>query len=196
MARWPLATCARPSAPRSSHNLRAACPRSGDESSQALDKPECGHDPDRTGRSPSCAAFDENRKPDSSGQPHTAQDDRDEEQLSGLDADIEGTRLRAAAGAGFVLALYNPASRARPWQLARALDVLREFLPPATAVVFGRAALRPDERIVVTSLGEADAALADMATCVIVGSAETRTVARPGLPPLVYSPRSTGASAR
>ena len=105
-------------------------------------------------------------------------------------------RLRAAAGAGFVLALYNPASRARPWQLARALDVLREFLPPATAVVFGRAALRPDERIVVTSLGEADAALADMATCVIVGSGETWTVARPGLPPLVYSPRSTGASAR
>ncbi|MFT3973137.1 MAG: precorrin-3B C(17)-methyltransferase [Amaricoccus sp.] len=99
-------------------------------------------------------------------------------------------RLRAAAAAGFALALYNPASRARPWQLARAFDVLREVLPPETVVVFGRAALRPDERIAVTRLGRADAGMADMATCVLVGSAETRVVARPGLPPLVYSPRS------
>lgn len=105
-------------------------------------------------------------------------------------------RLRAAAGAGFVLALYNPASRARPWQLGRALEVLREALPPRTVVVFGRAALRRDERIAVTTLAEADPALADMATCVIVGSAETRAVARPGLPPLVYSPRSAGGAAR
>ena len=48
-------------------------------------------------------------------------------------------RLRAAAGAGFVIALYNPVSRARPWQLGRAFEVLREALPPETAVVFGRA---------------------------------------------------------
>ena len=30
-------------------------------------------------------------------------------------------RLDAAAGAGFVIALYNPVSRARPWQLGKAL---------------------------------------------------------------------------
>lgn len=101
-------------------------------------------------------------------------------------------RLRAAAGAGFVLALYNPASRARPWQLGRAFAVLGEVLPAETLVIFGRAALRQDERIVVTSLGAADPGLADMATCVIIGSTETRVVPRPGLPPLVYSPRSAG----
>jgi precorrin-3B C17-methyltransferase len=105
-------------------------------------------------------------------------------------------RLRAAAGAGLVLALYNPASRARPWQLARAFDVLRATLPPTTVVVFGRSALRADERITVTTLGNADPGLADMATCVIVGSAETRAVPRPGLPPIVYTPRSTGGAAR
>ena len=98
-------------------------------------------------------------------------------------------RLRAAAAAGFVLALYNPVSRARPWQLGRAFDVLRDTLPPETAVVFGRSADRPDERIVVASLGEADPGIADMATCVIVGSAATRVVARGDLPPLVYTPR-------
>ena len=72
--------------------------------------------------------------------------------------------------------------------------MLREALPGETVVVFGRAALRADERIVVTTLAAADAGIADMATCVIVGSAETRAVARPGLPPLVYSPRAAGGA--
>jgi precorrin-3B C17-methyltransferase len=106
------------------------------------------------------------------------------------------TRLRAAAGAGFVIALYNPVSRARPWQLGRALEVLGEALPPETAVVFGRAAGRADERIAVVRLAEAEAGMADMATCVIVGSAATRTVGRGGLPPLVYTPRFAARAAR
>src|SRR5438034_8131970 len=40
-------------------------------------------------------------------------------------------RLDAAAGAGFVIALYNPVSRARPWQLASAFERLRRHLPAA-----------------------------------------------------------------
>ena len=50
------------------------------------------------------------------------------------------TRLHAAAAAGFVIALYNPISRARPWQLGRALERLRTVLPETTPVIFGRAA--------------------------------------------------------
>ena len=42
-------------------------------------------------------------------------------------------------------------------------------------------------------LAEADPGMADMATCVIIGSAATRTIARAGRPPLVYSPRAAGA---
>ncbi len=99
-------------------------------------------------------------------------------------------RLDAAAGAGFVIALYNPISRARPWQLGTALERLRRHLPAATPVVFGRAVGRPDERVAVTTLGEADPAAADMATLIIVGSRETRIVARPGGVPLVYTPRA------
>lgn len=98
-------------------------------------------------------------------------------------------RLRAAAEAGFVIALYNPVSRARPWQLGEALDLLRACLPATAPVIFGRAAGRPDERITVTLLADALADQADMATCVIIGTAETRTVARPGLPSLIYAPR-------
>jgi precorrin-3B C17-methyltransferase len=99
-------------------------------------------------------------------------------------------RLDAVASAGFVLALYNPISQARPWQLATALERLRRHLPPSTPVVFGRAVGRPDERVTVTTLAAADPAAADMATLVIVGSPETRVIARPGRLPLVYTPRS------
>jgi len=99
-------------------------------------------------------------------------------------------RLDAAASAGFVIALYNPVSRARPWQFGNAIERLRRQLPASTPVVFGRAVGRAEERISVTTLAAADAAEADMATLVIVGSRETRVIARPGLAPLVYTPRA------
>ncbi|MEX0809919.1 MAG: precorrin-3B C(17)-methyltransferase [Dongiaceae bacterium] len=104
--------------------------------------------------------------------------------------DVIEQRLRAAAGAGFVVALYNPISRARPWQLGKAFDIFREILPATTPVVFGRAAGRPDEQITIRSLDQAEPELADMATCVIVGSPVTRLIERDGLPALLYSPRA------
>ena len=109
--------------------------------------------------------------------------------------DLIERRLRLAAEAGFVIALYNPISRARPWQLGRAFEILGETLPGITPVVFGRAAGRPDERIEIRTLADADPDLADMATCVIIGSPETRVVARDGMQPLIYSPRSARSSA-
>jgi precorrin-3B C17-methyltransferase len=98
-------------------------------------------------------------------------------------------RLELAAQAGFVIALYNPISKARPWQLGKAFELLRPHLPATTPVIFGRAAGRPDERITVQPLGTADASIADMATCVIIGSAETRIIPRDGKPDLIYTPR-------
>jgi precorrin-3B C17-methyltransferase len=99
-------------------------------------------------------------------------------------------RLDAAAGAGFVIALYNPVSRARPWQFGKAIARLRRHLPAATPLVFGRAVGRADEHIDIVTLDAADAATADMATLVIVGTRETRVIARPGRSPLVYTPRA------
>lgn len=105
-------------------------------------------------------------------------------------------RLAAAASAGFVIALYNPISRARPWQLGRAFELLATILPGSTPVIFGRAAGRPDERIETVRLDMAEAGMADMATCVIIGSPETRIVARPDRAPLVYTPRFAAEVAR
>ncbi len=103
--------------------------------------------------------------------------------------DIIEKRLRMVSEAGLVIALYNPISKARPWQLGRAFEILREVLPAETPVIFGRAAGRPDERMLVMPIGEAEAERADMATCVVIGSPETRIIARPSLPDLVYTPR-------
>lgn len=105
-------------------------------------------------------------------------------------------RLVAAASAGFVIALYNPASRARPGQLGAAFARLGDVLAGETPVVFGHGVGRDGERTVVTTLAGASAEPADMATLIIVGSAETRVVPRPGRPPLVYTPRAApGAKA-
>jgi precorrin-3B C17-methyltransferase len=98
-------------------------------------------------------------------------------------------RLVAAATAGFVMAFYNPISKARPHQLGEAFDILRAHLPGSVPVIFGRAAGRPDEAIRIVPLSEAEGEMADMATCVIVGTAETRLIERADKRPIVYSPR-------
>ena len=103
--------------------------------------------------------------------------------------DIIDKRLRLAAQADFVMALYNPASRARPTQVHEAFAILRAELSAETVVVFAKAIGRPDEEVTVSTLGEADPALADMRTLLIVGARGTRCLARPGATPWVYSRR-------
>jgi precorrin-3B C17-methyltransferase len=98
-------------------------------------------------------------------------------------------RLRAAAEAGFVIALYNPASRARPWQLGAAFAALRETLPADTPVAFAAAVSRDDESVLVATLADADPSRADMRTLVLVGTAATRRIGRDGRAPWLYTPR-------
>jgi len=106
--------------------------------------------------------------------------------------DIILKRLRLAAEADLVIALYNPVSRARPDKLREAFAVLGAIRAGDTPVIMARAVGRPDERIALTTLGEAAEVEADMATVVIIGSSETRLIAREGVP-FVYTPRSYGA---
>ena len=94
--------------------------------------------------------------------------------------DIVDRRLRAAADGDFVIALYNPASKARPERIHQAFDLLRARKAAATPVAFARAIGRQDERITLTTLAEADPGIADMSTLVLIGSSETRFIHRPG----------------
>ena len=102
-------------------------------------------------------------------------------------------RLRAAAEGDFVIALYNPASKARPTRITQAFDLLRTVKAATTPVAFARAVGRADEKLTLTTLGEADASLVDMATLVIIGSSETRFIARDGARPWMLTPRAYGA---
>ena len=102
-------------------------------------------------------------------------------------------RLRAAAEADFVIALYNPASQARPTRITQAFNLLRGVKASTTPVAFARAVGRADETLTLTTLGEADASLADMATLVVIGSSETRWITREGARPWMLTPRAYGA---
>ncbi len=106
--------------------------------------------------------------------------------------EVIAKRLRAAAEGDFVIALYNPASKARPRQIFDAFDLLRAHKDGATPVAFARAVGRPDQRLHVTDLAKADPGLVDMATLVLIGSSETRFIARPEGDPWLLTPRSYG----
>lgn len=104
-------------------------------------------------------------------------------------------RVNAAAEADFTMAFYNPISKARPWQLGKVLETLRDLRSPDTPVIFATAVSRPDEEIVVLPLAEARPEMADMRTLVIVGSSETRCIPRGKEGVWVYTPRKTAVPA-
>jgi precorrin-3B C17-methyltransferase len=106
--------------------------------------------------------------------------------------DVIERRLDAAAGADFVIALYNPTSRHRPWQLERAVEILSAHRTPATPVVVGRDVGRPGEVVRVLRLDQLAAAGADMRTVIVVGSSTTRVLAGRPLAASVYTPRWYG----
>jgi precorrin-3B C17-methyltransferase len=105
--------------------------------------------------------------------------------------DLIERRLRLAAQADFVIALYNPHSSARPWQLGRAFELLREELPETVPVIFASAVSdNAREAIDTVPLRDAIAGRADMRTVVLIGSSRTRLIPRDSGKPFVYTPRS------
>jgi precorrin-3B C17-methyltransferase/precorrin-6y C5,15-methyltransferase (decarboxylating) CbiE subunit/precorrin-6Y C5,15-methyltransferase (decarboxylating) CbiT subunit len=82
-------------------------------------------------------------------------------------------QLRAAAGAGLALALFNPRSAGRPDHLARAVAILSEVLDPATPVTLVSDATGPTQEVVVTTLAGLDPTAAGMRTIVLVGTTDT-----------------------
>ena len=103
--------------------------------------------------------------------------------------DAVARRLEAAGAADLVLALYNPASRARREQLERAIAVIRRHRDDATPVVVARAVGAEDESVLVTTLAKLVLDTVDMRTLLIVGSSTTRVIARAHATSRVYTPR-------
>lgn len=97
-------------------------------------------------------------------------------------------RLKAAAEADFVVCFYNPVSRRRREQLARARDILLTGRPPETPVILARQLGRDEERVEIIALSELTPDHADMLTLVMVGSSESRRLFLGGRE-RVYTPR-------
>jgi precorrin-2 C20-methyltransferase/precorrin-3B C17-methyltransferase len=98
-------------------------------------------------------------------------------------------RLHALASADLVLALYNPGSRSRTWQVGKARELLLEHRAPDTPVVLGRDIGGREESVRIVRLADLDPAEVDMRTILLVGSSQTRTVRRGDGTRIVWTPR-------
>jgi precorrin-3B C17-methyltransferase / cobalt-factor III methyltransferase len=77
-------------------------------------------------------------------------------------------RLAAVAAAGLALALYNPRSRTRTWQLERVLEVLREHRDAETPVAIVTDAARPGQRVERATLAALDPEAVTMRSLLVV----------------------------
>ncbi len=98
------------------------------------------------------------------------------------------TRLKAAAEADFVVALYNPRSRERHRQIETARDILRAQRPDDTPVIVARNLAREGEHVEIVALGDLKFETIDMLTVVIVGNSQSRRLHAAGRA-WAYTPR-------
>ena len=83
-------------------------------------------------------------------------------------------RLQGAAAGDFVVALYNPRSKGRDWQLGRAQELLLEHRPGTTPVVLARQLGRDEEVVSLHQLASLPIDQVDMLTLVLIGNSSSR----------------------
>ena len=82
-------------------------------------------------------------------------------------------RIRAAAQADFITAIYNPKSHGRYWQLYRLQELFLQERSAKTPVGYVRQAGREEQEVKLTTLGELDPEDIDMFTVVIIGNSQS-----------------------
>lgn len=82
-------------------------------------------------------------------------------------------RIKAAAEADFVTAVYNPKSNGRYWQLYRLKEIFMQWRKPDNIVGYVRQAGRDDQAATVTTLKNFDPDDVDMFTVVIIGNSQS-----------------------
>ncbi|MBF6074127.1 precorrin-2 C(20)-methyltransferase [Nocardia beijingensis] len=93
--------------------------------------------------------------------------------------EVVAQRLSAVAAADMAIAIYNPASSQRTWQVSVMRDLLLEHRKPDTPVVIGRDVGGPAESVRVVPLGDLDPAEVDMRTLLIIGASTTTALETP-----------------
>ncbi len=82
-------------------------------------------------------------------------------------------RLHAASMSDFVIAIYNPRSMGRPEHINKARDIILQYRKPETPVGIVKAAMRENEKIIVTNLEEMLRHEIDMQSTLIIGNSQT-----------------------
>ncbi len=103
--------------------------------------------------------------------------------------EVIAQRLTAAAQADFAIAIYNPLSQQRTWQLEQARTLLLQWRSPQTPVVLARNLGRPGQTVTVKPLVQLVTEDADMRTVILIGSSQTRIVQQSNGKQWVYTPR-------
>ncbi|MFE3886457.1 precorrin-2 C(20)-methyltransferase [Streptomyces lydicus] len=103
--------------------------------------------------------------------------------------EVIAERLHAAASADLALALYNPGSRSRTWQVGKARELLLEHRAPDTPVILARDIGGPEESVRTVRLADLDPTQVDMRTLLIIGSSQTQAVRRDDGTEIVWTPR-------
>lgn len=102
--------------------------------------------------------------------------------------EVIADRIRAAVAADLVVAIYNPGSASRAWQVSALKELLLKLVSPDRVLILGRDVGGPEQQLTTTTVEALDPANVDMRTLVIIGSSATTAVTRPG-GDLVYTPR-------
>lgn len=97
-------------------------------------------------------------------------------------------RIKAALAADLVIAIYNPGSASRAWQVGALKHTLLQTVSPDRVLVLGRDVGGPEQTLTTTTVGEFDPEVVDMRTLLIIGSSATRMVQR-AAGSLVFTPR-------
>ncbi|MGK2884178.1 MAG: precorrin-3B C(17)-methyltransferase [Rhodococcus sp. (in: high G+C Gram-positive bacteria)] len=89
---------------------------------------------------------------------------------------VVAARLSAVAAADMAIAIYNPASKSRTWQVGAMRDLLLEHREADTPVVIGRAVGTADESVRIVTLEKLEPEDIDMRCLLIIGSSQTEAV--------------------
>lgn len=95
-------------------------------------------------------------------------------------------RIRAAAEGDFVIALYNPQSKRRDWQLGATRDLLLACRSPTTPVALVKSGWRKLQHIVLTDLAHLCEHEVGMLTTILIGNSNTYVAAGKMITPRGY----------
>ena len=75
-----------------------------------------------------------------------------------------------------MVALYNPRSKGRDWQLQRAIEILLKDRPATTPVVMARQLGRREENVSLFQLANLQPKDVDMLTVLVIGNSSSRVM--------------------